>query len=506
VFFTLLASVGSFSQSGVSKIDSLSNLIKTAKEDTNKLKNLNAFGWEIMFQNPDTAIIIGKQALQLATTLLTNQSVNEFVKKTTQKALAKAYGNIGLAYYLKGEYAISLEYQFRAQELRENIGDKDGLTNTYNNIGVVYRNQGDHPKALEYYFKALKLNVEQGKSDKTAHNLNNIGLVYNDQKDFEQALKYYNEALLVNQKLNNQIEIGNNLNNMGIVWYEKGNHKKALEYYFKALKVNEGIENFAESANNLGNIGATFYKDKNYEDALKYYSEALTINKELGNKYGIALNTGNIGQVYMHQKKYADAETYLLKALALAEEIGALEFIKENNQTLSTLYTEKGKFELALKHYQEYTFAKDSIFNDSRSKDIGRLEMKHEIEKAESQRIAQLEAEQKTLLDQKRRKNSLQYSGIVVVLLIITVLVTLLGFVKVKQSVASGVVFFAFLIFFEFMMILLDPTVNKFSGGEPAYSLLLNAVIAACIFPIHAFFERILKKRLIKEAAENKTA
>jgi len=129
--------------------------------------------------------------------------------------------------------------------------------------------------------------------------------------------------------------------------------------------------------------------------------------------------------------------------------------------------------------------------------------MKHEIEKAELERIAKLEAEEKTLQDQARRKKNLQYSGIVVVLLIIAVMVTVLGFVKVKPAVASGVVFFAFLIFFEFMMILLDPTVNRLSGGEPAYSLLLNAGIAACIFPIHAFFERILKKRLIKEAKDS---
>ena len=75
---------------------------------------------------------------------------------------------------------------------------------------------------------------------------------------------------------------------------------------------------------------------------------------------------------------------------------------------------------------------------------------------------------------------------------------SLLGFVKVTPTVAKSVTFFAFLLFFEFLIVLLDPIINKYSGGEPAYSLLINAAIAACIFPIHALFERVLIKQLTK--------
>lgn len=500
----LLTSLTGLAQSGISKTDSLSNLIKSDKEDTNKLKHLNALAWEVMFQNPDTVIIIENGALALATKLLSGPASVEAVKKSTQKSLAKAYGNIGLAYYIKGEYAISLEYQFKTQELREAIGDTEGLANTYNNIGIVYRNQGDLPKALEYYFKALRLNIEVGKTNKVAHNLNNIGLVYHDNHEYDKSLEYLEQALSLNKTLKDSIEVANNYNNMGNVLFSKGEHQKAIEYYFKALKVNNKIGNLNESAINLGNIGAVYFKDTNYTKALEFYNDALEINKQIENKYGEALNLTNIGEIFVNQKKYKEAEIHLLNALEFSVESGTMELIKENNKTLSTLYTETNRFELALKHYQEYTYAKDSIFNDSKSKDIGRLEMKHEIEKAEKERLDKIEAERKTAMDKKRRKNSLQYSGIVVVLLIIAVMVTVLGFVKVKQSVASGVVFFSFLIFFEFMMILLDPTVNQLSGGEPAYSLLFNAAIAACIFPIHAFFERLIKKRLIREANENK--
>ena len=41
-------------------------------------------------------------------------------------------------------------------------------------------------------------------------------------------------------------------------------------------------------------------------------------------------------------------------------------------------------------------------------------------------------------------------------------------------------------------------TKSLINEGEPIYKLLLNALLAGLIFPLHAFFERALKKRLVK--------
>ncbi len=503
ILVTMMSLTQVFSQSSppIPLADSLSALLKTDPEDTNKLNHLNDLGWELMYQNPDTAILLGKQALELATKIAGSSSAinNLSIKKAAEKGAGKAYGNLGAYYYLKGEYATSLEHHFKSLEIREAINDKDGISRSLNNIGVVYRNQGDHTQALEYYFKALKLNVELGNKTRVAFNLNNIGLVYYDQSDYTKALDYYRKALSLNEEMGNKNTAATNLNNIGIVYYSKGDYPKALENYLKALEVNEELENSNEVSNNLTNIGLTYYKEKNYTMALEYHLKALKLNEELGNKYGIASNLGNAGSVFVEEKKYKEAEEYLLQALNIAEEIEALELIKDNNQTLSTLYSQTNRYELAFKHYQGYTAAKDSLFNDEKSKDIGRLEMQHEIEKVERDRKLAEEEKARIAIQQKNRKDTLQYSGIVVLLLIIGLLVGVLGFVKVKPAMASAVTFFAFLLFFEFLLVLLDPTVDRYSGGEPAYKLMFNAGIAACIFPIHAFFERILKHRLVKK-------
>jgi len=51
---------------------------------------------------------------------------------------------------------------------------------------------------------------------------------------------------------------------------------------------------------------------------------------------------------------------------------------------------------------------------------------------------------------------------------------------------------------FEFLLVLADPYIETWSSGAPGYKLLFNAEPAAAIFPAHAFFEGVLKKRLAR--------
>ena len=48
------------------KIDSLKNVLKTAKEDTVKINCLNALAWEVKSNDPDKAIQYSKGALTLS--------------------------------------------------------------------------------------------------------------------------------------------------------------------------------------------------------------------------------------------------------------------------------------------------------------------------------------------------------------------------------------------------------------------------------------------------------
>jgi tetratricopeptide (TPR) repeat protein len=165
-------------------------VLKTAKEDTNKVNALNKLASELIYNNPDTSIILAEQA----------RAISEKVK--SKKHIANSYHNIALANRLKGNYPSSIECNLKALSIREELvrkdslgGDKSGIAKSLGNIGIVYHEQADYPKALDYYFKALKMDEELGNKNGIARHLGNIGLVYWRQADYSKALDYYFRVL-----------------------------------------------------------------------------------------------------------------------------------------------------------------------------------------------------------------------------------------------------------------------------------------------------------------------
>ena len=148
--------------------------------------------------------------------------------------------------------------------------------------------------------------------------------------------------------------------------------------------------------------------------------------------------------------------------------------------------------------YKIYTTTKDSVFNDSKSKEIGKLEANYEFEKQQEEEArVQLETEELKERNKSRRDN-IQYSGIFVFVLSLFAAVFMSGKFSMSEKIAEGLIFFTFLLLFEFLLVLLDPYIESISGNEPAFKLLLNAALAVLIFPLHAFFEATLKKRLTR--------
>ncbi|HJW30271.1 MAG TPA: tetratricopeptide repeat protein, partial [Saprospiraceae bacterium] len=136
-------------------IDSLLTLLKRDKEDTSKVNHLNALAGELMRSNPDSAILLSKNAMQLA------------VKMKWNTGIGRTYNELGWYYYMKGDYSMALENYNKALEIWEKLFDQHvtgealkGKADAFRRIGSVYRDQGNYSQALDFYFKALQLDEE----------------------------------------------------------------------------------------------------------------------------------------------------------------------------------------------------------------------------------------------------------------------------------------------------------------------------------------------------------
>lgn len=429
----------------LSKVDSFKTLLKTVKEDTSRVKYLNDLAQELMYNNPDTSIILGKQALTIAKNLSTSQI--QILANSGKNSMASTLGNLGIYYYFKGDYSTSIDHYLKALKIEEELKNKSGMARHLGNLGIVYEDQGDYSKALEYYLKALKIGEELVDKKRIAIQLSNIGVIYVHQTDYPKALEYYFKALKVENELGNKNGNAYTLGHIAGVYNAQAKIKQsydksasdslyllALDHYFKALKQAEELNNKNLVAAWLCNIGNVYRNQENYNKALDYYFKYLKMAEELGNKNYQAISFGNIGSVYTAIGKYNDAYSYLYRALAIDDSIGVMDNVKSWNEQLSYLY-EKSTIPLqdtvggkiltreemrlrSLHYYKNYINLRDILFSEENKKQLLRKEMNFDFEKKEAATKAEQDKKDtisKAELKQKEQERNYFILGFILV-------------------------------------------------------------------------------------------
>jgi tetratricopeptide (TPR) repeat protein len=279
-----------------------------------------------------------------------------------------------------GDYKSGLFYGNEAIKISRKFKFRKQEAEALNNIGIIYYNSGKYPEALDNYFKAYKIAQEINNKEEQSSLLSNIGAVYDDQTKYEKAMEYYLKSQEIAYQQKNKQLIASNYNNIGGVYLKRNDYKKALDYFLKGLAIKQELGNKYGVSNALINIGTLYYNIGDLPKTLKYFMGAYKYKEELNDKAGMAVVLGNVGAVYMEMGEYNRAEDYLKRSLKRSEEIRSLSDMSNAHLNLSDLYKVTKKFEQALFHFTEYKNLQDTISNESNSKDIGRLEAKHEFD------------------------------------------------------------------------------------------------------------------------------
>lgn len=395
--------------------------LKKETVDTSKVNVLNSYAWQFSGVNPDTAIILSKQAVEISK------------KANWEKGQAISLGNIGVFYGMKGDYYTAINFFSQSLSIHKQIMHKDGIAKQYSNLGLAYTIQGNSLKALDYYYKGLNVAEEIKDEARIATILGNIGIIYDNQKDYQKSLDYYNRAMKVNKKLlelaskqNNKEEINKNkngiarhLSNIGLVYMNQKKHDDALKYYFDALKIKEEINVKHLIAVTLVNIGNCYQLQNRDDSALTYYNRALNIANEIGDKENIVLALSDIASIKLERGLYSEAESNLLKALAIAKEIGSISDEKQIEMLFTKLYDKQGKYHLAYEHYKKERLLSDSINNEANTKQQTQLEMQYVFDKkqtADSLMVAEERRINQIKFKQEQTQRYYLYAGLFVVL------------------------------------------------------------------------------------------
>ena len=417
-------------------LDSLFMTLKDAKDNTPKINLLNSIANEYQASQPLIAYEYAQQALYFAE------------QNSYKKGTADAYLQIAGSYYFQGNYLKDSEYLLKALPIYEKLNDSTAIAKIYGYLGSVYEAQGDSEKQIDFFHKALKI----AKSVK-------------DEKFI---------ATLLSNGLGNAYKQHNNLD-------------RALMYHYEALRIREKIKDNWGLANSFIFIGEAYIAQKKYEKANYYFEKGLEMNRQINDKHGLALSYLQLGKIESEQNNFKKAVILYDSSLKIASAAYLQPDVKAACDELSLAYTNLNNYKAAYQYLNRSTIINDSLNNEGNKKKIAELQASFEI-KQQQQEIEKQSAA-------RERKYSLQYSGIFFCTVLLFVCIFIFGRFNIAVSLVEKMLFFTFLLCFEFILLLTDPYIDNVTNREPLFVLLANAVIAILIVPVHQFLEGKLKNK-----------
>ena len=371
------------------------------------------------------------------------------------------------------------------------------LARAINNEAWLLNQHGKVIEALNKYLFSLQLKEKIGDSLAIANGVNNVGYIYEKQEEFDKMLECYYRSLKICETIKDTSCITLALNNLGFYYRSIGENKKSIPIFLKNYMLQKETNDFIGLAYTCNGIGGNLMDNGMVDSSIIYFNEALVLAKEYDVKEIWSFSYLFLGKSHFQKGELKTALAYSDSALAIAEKHNIIKCISRAAKLSYQVLKTQKKWKMSMEVYELHIQMRDSIKNEKTQKATIRQQTKYEFEKQQLLKEQDIKEATRVKEEKANRRNNIQYSGIFVFVLILFASVFMFGKFSISSKAAEGLIFFTFLLFFEFCLVLLDPYIDKYSGGEPAYKLLFNAILAGAIFPLHAFFENTLKKRLL---------
>jgi signal transduction histidine kinase len=299
--------------------------------------------------------------------------------------ISNCMNNTGNVYFSQGNYTKALEYQLKVLGIYRELKNKENEGMTLDNIGAIYANQGDFTRALQNHLAALKIMETLQNKQELALVYGNIGGIYNDMSKYDEALNYFTKALQLNEQLNNKKEQLTTIDNIALIYSNQDKLSLAINFYEKSLSIAREIHDVEGIAEAQAGMASVFDKQYKMPQAIEYYEKALLVQRNLQNREQLVSILKNLSYLYDKMGQHDEALKTAQESAVIAKETGSLIDLKEAKFALSSSYKYRKDYQKALQYYEEASRLKDSIFNENKSREIGRLESGFEMDKKDQQ-------------------------------------------------------------------------------------------------------------------------
>ncbi|MBL0152260.1 MAG: tetratricopeptide repeat protein [Chitinophagaceae bacterium] len=407
---------------------------------------------------------------------LANEAASVLALSENDSLKAESDNMLGKVYLARNNKTLSLRKFLQAFTQAEDINNDALIRDCYLNLSGFYSNIGDYERAIDYYTRALNKLDDLHEGNETyqrAIYMTAIGNLYGQQGKEDIALHYYEQSIALGDSLKfPTLKVPAYI---GILnqFLRMDKPAKALEYFNSArgAGLKEYLSKFGFSGV-LDQAYAVIYTGTGKLDSARIYFERARGYFEQNTNDGIRISFyGGWAGYFEKAGDRKEAINKYLMVKDLAEKNGLLEMLTLAAQRLDTLYAQSGDFKQSRYYNGIYYQYKDSVDKLNKEKELAQVEATDE-----QQRQVKLEKQQE---EDERRRHNIQYMGITIGIAAFFVLLVFMGIFKVSESTIKVLGFFAFIMFFEFVILIADNKIHHYTHGEPWKVLAIKIVLIA---------------------------
>ncbi len=368
--------------------DSLLLAVRTAKEDSAKIKLLLDAGDLYSNRDYDSFYYYVDQANNLARKIKVNK-YDFFI----QAGYAEYY-------YNKGDAKKAVEHAAKGRDFAEAQNDLKLLARSYNNLAAVYNHFGNHKSAIECILKCLDISAKTKDSASFAVRNLTASVTYYNLEQFDKAIIHAKKAYEFGRQFKNDYAMTMGLNNLSASYSQLNMldssiavSKQQLQLAMEqedATNINYALVNLCNDNFRAGNIPAL----EMYANELSVYRKDMPDSQVIAEiHHALALNL-------MARQKYGLAKAQLDSGIVIAQNMNNADALANLYQSFAVLNYLQGH----IKEGKSYSFKYDSISRAANIKELNfyteELETKYETEKKETQiKLQQAKLRQKSVVN-----------------------------------------------------------------------------------------------------------
>jgi two-component sensor histidine kinase len=261
------------------------------------------------------------------------------------------------------------------------------IQGVYDLFGRIYYNQRDFNNAIKYELMALQTAESLRDSSMQRCEINNtIGLIYLEVDEKEKAISYFINALKIAELHEDNNNIILLFVNISHAYVRINKAKEALEFANsiprKFLRAKSESYDFYVPISYL-NIYTALRKFPQAQHYCDQVIKILDMGKNYDNvRYNMLVC---ISRFYIESGNYVKALTYLKRNEALAKKLNDPMVISGNYRLWYRLDTLTHNYKSANEHFLRFFNIHDSLFNETKSRQIQQLRVQYETEKNQNE-------------------------------------------------------------------------------------------------------------------------